>query len=344
MRRDSELRDAMHVLGADLDLDRLACVRDHRRVQRLVAVGLGHRHVVLEPSWHGLPERVDDAEHPVAVANAFNLDADGRQVVDLGEVLALAGHLLPHGVDVLRPAGDVGLDAHLFQLAGEDLAQVVDQRLALTALARDAADDVFISLRLQVPKREVFQLPLDLADAKPVCQWRVDVERLAGDLAALRFGERLEGAHVVQPVGELDEDDPEVLRHRDHHLPDVFGLLLLVGAQRDPAELGDAVDEPRHLGTELPLDLVGGQVCVLHRVVEQGGRDRRGVQLEVGEDRRHLQRVVDVVLAGQPALARMGRGGPLVRLADHLLARRVEVVGDSQELGNRHFLVTGCLA
>ena len=48
----------------------------------------------------------------------------------------------------------------------------------------------------------------------------------------------------------------------------------------------------------------------------------------------------DVLLAGQPALAGVGRHGPLVGPADHLLVLRFEVVGDPQQLGNRHLSLT----
>ena len=132
---------------------------------------------------------------------------------------------------MLRPAGDLGPDPHSLELARQDLAEIRDQGLALVSLAEDALGDLVVRLRFQVAEGEVFQLPLDLADAEPVRQRSVDVERLAGDLAPLQVWERVEGSHVVQAIGELDEDDPEVLRHGDHHLADVFGLLLLVGPQ-----------------------------------------------------------------------------------------------------------------
>ena len=121
---DAELGDTVHLVGADLDLDGLAGMRDDGRVQGLIAVRLGHGDVVLEPAWHRLPQRVHDPQHPVAVTHRLDLDPDRGEVVDLAEVLALAGHLLPDGVDVLRPARDVGLDANLLELAGEDLAQI----------------------------------------------------------------------------------------------------------------------------------------------------------------------------------------------------------------------------
>jgi hypothetical protein len=64
-----------------------------------------------------------------------------------------------------------------------------------------------------------------------VGQGRVDVERLPGDLAPLRLRKRVQRPHVVQPVRELDEDDPDVVRHRQQHLPDVLGLVLLLAAE-----------------------------------------------------------------------------------------------------------------
>jgi hypothetical protein len=167
---------------------------------------------------------------------------------------------------------------------------------------------------------------------------RIDVERLMRDLPALGLGQGLERPHVVQPVGQLDEDDPKVLRHRDHHLADVLRLLLLVSPQGDPAQLGDALHQPAHLRTELSFDLVGGQVRVLNGVVEQRRGDRLGVQLQVGQDGRHLERVVHIVFAREPMLPLVGARRPFVRPPDHRLAVGVEVVGDPKKLGNRQFV------
>ena len=233
---------------------------------------------------------------------------------------------------MLGPAADVGLDADLLELACEDLAKVRHERFAVVTRASDPFDDVLVGLGFEVAEGQVFQLPFDLPDAEPVRERRVDFERLARYLPALDLGQRVERAHVVQPVRELDEDDPKVFRHRDHHLPDVLRLLLLVGPERDPAQLGDPVHEPGHLRAELPLHLVRGERGVLHGVVEQRGRDRLGVELQVGEDGGHLEGVVDVLLAGQAALPRVGARGALIRFPDHLLTLGIEVVGDSEKL------------
>src|SRR6266851_8092836 len=111
---------------------------------------------------------MNDAEHPIAVPHGIHLHPNGRKVVDLREVLVLAGHLLPHRIDVFRPAGDLGWYVDAVELAGEDLAQVRDQRLAIVTLARNPLDDVLVGLRLKVAERKVLELPLELADAEAV--------------------------------------------------------------------------------------------------------------------------------------------------------------------------------
>ena len=113
---DADLGDLVHRLGPDLDLERLAVERDDRGVERLVEVVLGDRDVVVELAGDRAPERVDDAERRVAVADLVDQDADGVDVVDLAELRALALHLLPDAVDVFRAALEVGLDAGRLEL------------------------------------------------------------------------------------------------------------------------------------------------------------------------------------------------------------------------------------
>ena len=115
MRGDAVLGDAVHVVGADLDLDALAARPDHRRVQRLVHVRLRQRDVVLEAARDRRPLRVDDAERRVAVGHRLDADAERDDVVDLLEVALLLLHLAIDRVQVLRAAGDVGREALLGQ-------------------------------------------------------------------------------------------------------------------------------------------------------------------------------------------------------------------------------------
>ena len=81
--RDALLGHAVHLLGADLDLEGLALVADDRGVQRLVAVGARHGDEVLDPSGHRPPEVVDHPERRVAVGHVRHQHAQGHEVVDL---------------------------------------------------------------------------------------------------------------------------------------------------------------------------------------------------------------------------------------------------------------------
>ena len=125
----------------------------------------------------------------------------------------------------------------------------------------------------------------------------VDVERLARDPPPFWLGQRLESAHVVQAVGELYQDDANVVRHRQQHLADVLGLVLLLAAEADAAQLGHPFDQTRDISAELLLHLLQCQFGVFNRVVQQRRHDGRRVELEVGKNVRDFERMVDVLLA-----------------------------------------------
>jgi hypothetical protein len=135
---------------------------------------------------------------------------------------------------------------------------------------------------------------------------RVDLERLARLLDLLLLAEVLDLAEVVETVGQLDQDDPHVLGHRNDHLAVVLGLGLLAALERDPRQLSDAVDEARDLVAELGPEVVDVGVGVLDDVVEERGRDRLLVEPELGEDLRDAPGMVDELLAGTSLLPLVG--------------------------------------
>ena len=78
VRGDAVLGGAVHVVGADLHLERLAVRPDHGGVQRLVDAEPRLRDVVLEPAGHRLPQRVHHAHRGVAVAHLVDEHAHAR--------------------------------------------------------------------------------------------------------------------------------------------------------------------------------------------------------------------------------------------------------------------------
>jgi hypothetical protein len=82
----------------------------------------------------------------------------------------------------------------------------------------------------------------------------------------------------VQPVTQLDDDDPGVLGDREQQLPVVLDLLFGRRVKRQAGDLGEPFDNPGHFGTELPGNVLGPNFRVFHHVVQQRGHDSCGVQ------------------------------------------------------------------
>ena len=135
----------------------------------------------------------------------------------------------------------------------------------------------------------------------------VDLHGLQGLLLLLGGGLVLHGAHVVEPVGDLDEDDPDILAHGNEHLAQILHLLILFGGVLDPRQLADALHQVGHRGGEELGDLLMGGPGVLDAVVEQGTDDGLGVQVQLlGDDLGHRQGMDDIGLAALALLALMG--------------------------------------
>ena len=103
----------------------------------------------------------------------------------------------------------------------------------------------------------------------------------------------------MQAVGELDEDDAQILAHREEHLAQVLDAFLLLCLKRNVDEFGHAVYDFRDVAAELAADhrqiVVPG--AVLDDVVEEGGADRVGVQLQIGHNLGDGDRMDDIRLA-----------------------------------------------
>ncbi len=330
MRRDAVLGGAVHLVRADLDFQGLAVRADHRRVQRLVYAEARLGDVVLEPAGHRLPQRVHDAHGGVAVTHVVDEDADADQVVDVVEVAAADDHLLVDRVVVLGAALDLGVDAGLFEVGGQLAGDLLQVRVARRRAGGDEADDLVVLLGLQDGERQVLELPLDRGHAEPVRERRQDLEGLAGLLRLLLGRQEAHGAHVVQAVGELDDQHPGVPRHGDDHLAD--GLGLGGAAELHLVQLGHAVDEARDLLPEVLLEVGEGVVGVLDGVVQERGHERDGVHAQLTEDGRDGERVGDVRVTGLAPLAAVGLLGDVVGMLEQGQVRLgVQLAVDGRE-------------
>ena len=308
----------VHGLGAHLELHRRAQRADQRGVQRLVAVGLGDGDEVLEAPRHRLVQLVQHAQREVTLGLRRHDDAEAEDIADLREAGVLLAHLAVDRIDGLLAAADLDLDLGGGKGLLDVAAHALDDVAAVAARALHRLGQRAVAPRVQVLEGQLLQLAVDLVQAQPVRDRRIDVERLAGDALALVGRHRLHRAHVVQPVGQLDQDDAHVARHRQQHLAEGLGLAFLAGVELQLVQLGQAVHQLGG-GRAEALDQLGlGDALVLDRVVHQRGHDGLHVELPVGAQAGHRDRVRDVGLAAGAELAEVRLVGELEGL-EHLL-------------------------
>src|ERR1035437_4579562 len=301
--RDAFLGDAMHLLGADLDLEGLPVRADHAGVERLVEIGPRNGNEILNASGDGAPLIVDHTERRVAVLDRVGEDAQRHEIVDLVERDLLAAHFLEDGEGPLEAAIDTRGDAFAAQLAFHGLADFAEELLVGVALGFNGAEDLLVGIRLQVLEGQILEFAADLAHAETVRDRGIDLDGFARDALAPLRAEITQGAHVVDAVGQFDQDDADILDHGEQHLADAFGLPVFGGENIELGEFGDAIDATGHLGAELLAHLIDGDAGVLHDIVEQTGFHGHHVHAHVGEDVRHHDGMDHVGFAGIAGLA-----------------------------------------
>ena len=245
---------------------------------------------------------MNDTEHAIAVLDCIDEHADRRQVVDFRQRLVIPLHLAVYAVKMLGPAIDLCFDMCLVELLPYLLDALVDEGLAFFALLLHILDEVIIRLRLEIAQAQVLELPLDIRDAEPVGQRRIDLYRLSRDALLLVRAHVLECAHVVQTVRQLDHDDADVFGHGQEHLAIVLELHLFLRLVLDAAELRHAIDEHGDLLAEQLLHLLAGVRRILDHIMQQCRRDRRLIHMELCQYLSDMQRMDDIGFTGNALL------------------------------------------
>ena len=211
VRGDAELRDLVHLLGADLQFDALFAGADHGGVDRAVIVLLRRRDVILEPAGHHRPGGVHDAECAVAGFDVLQHDPEPENIGQLLEADRLALHLGPDRKRLLAPAVDMRRDAVLLEVLGKLAFDLADQVAVAIGQRIQPLHHHRMGLRVERAERKILELFPHLLHAHATGERRIDVERLLGNSLARRGRHELKRAHVVQAIGEFDQENPDVV-------------------------------------------------------------------------------------------------------------------------------------
>ena len=286
---------------------------------------------------------MDDAQDGIAVRDGVHDHPDRDEVIDLVEGLLLQDHLPVNGIEVLAAAVDIVMDMLLVQALGKLGDDQANAFLPLLALHADEMDDAVVAFGIDILEGQVLQLLLEGIDTEAVRQGRIDIQRFPGDGNAAVLRLEAEGPHIVQTVGQFDQNDPDIPGHGEDHLPEGFRLGFLPVGEIQLVQLGDAVHEIGDLLAELRADRIQGDaLAILDGIVQEARGDRRGIDHEIGEDGGDEPGMAEIRLTGLAELAGVG----FVREFPGLLHEKIAVAGvvlldPVQHLVQGHCLI-GC--
>ncbi len=205
------------------------------------------------------------------------------------------------------------------------LFDLVDDLIAVAPGAAYGGADALRAHRVHGLEAQILELHAHGVHAQPVGDGGVDLQGFLGDAAALLAGQYFQRAHVVQAVGELDQDHADVAGHRHGHLLEVFGLRFGLGLEVHLGQLADPVDQFCNGFAELRDQCVLGNAGVFDDVMQHRGHQALMVHVHVGEDVGYRERMGDVGFTAAPALTVVGLLGVEICTTDQIDLIRAEV-------------------
>lgn len=216
------------------------------------------------------------------------------------------------------PAADLALDLIDRQAMAQGFFDLVDDFLAIAPGALDRLVDARGTHRVHGLEAEVFEFDTNGMHAQPIGDGRVDFQCFLGDAPAFFAGQHFQRAHVVQPVGQLDQNHPDIPGHGHGHFLEVFRLGFGLGLEIHLGQFADPVDQFGHGFAKLRTERFLGNTGVFDHVMQHRSHQALMVHVHVGKNIGHGKRVRDIRLAASAALAVVGLFGVEVRSADQV--------------------------
>ena len=143
--------------------------------------------------------------------------------------------------------------------------------LTIAANSLDRGSDATRAHRVKCRETQLLELDTDAIHAQPICYGGIDIQGFSRNATSFIGSQYVQRAHIVEAVGNLDQDNPQVLGHGHGHLLEVFCLCLGAAAEGNLVEFADAVHQISHGIAELTLDRGLGDACVFDYVMKHGG-------------------------------------------------------------------------
>ena len=219
------------------------------------------------------------------------------------------------------------------QQAFDDPSNLGEPALGGVGSFLDLLLETFPLLGMEIAEAQVLHLDLDAADSESIGDGREDIQGLPRD-GHLSIGtEIFEGPHIVQSIGELDQNDPDVIHGSEEEPAEVLGLGGFAGRERafEVGELRERHDQAGDIRSKLELEFLGRRVGVLEKIVQQPGGDGDLVEFHLGENPGHGQRMDEIGLSRSSHLTLVAVRGKDIGVAKQILIQIGPVELDSVE-------------
>ena len=223
---------------------------------------------------------------------------------------------LVNRVCAFNPGFHAGRNAFPAQFRFHRAAHAFEVLFVGCALGFDGLGNVCPGVGVKVLEGEVFKFAAHLSHSEAVGDGRVDFERLAGDPFPSLRAETAQRAHIVDTVSQFDDDDADVIGHRQQHLAIILCLPFFGGEEVNFAEFGDTIDAPGDFIAEVFLDVRDRYGGVFHNVMQQSGFNADDIHTHADQNAGDGERVDEVGFARHAELACVELSGEFPRFAD----------------------------
>jgi hypothetical protein len=202
--------------------------------------------------------------------------------------------------------------------SGQRLLDLVDDFIAVATCAANRCADTLRTHRVHGFEAQILELDAHGVHAQPVGDGRVDFQGFLGDAPALLAGQHFKCAHVVQAVGELDQDHANVAGHGHGHLLEVLGLGFGLGLELHLGQLADPVHQLGDGFAKLRGERFLGNAGVFDDVMQHRGHQALMVHVHISKDVGYREGMGDVGFTAAPTLAVVGLFGVEIGTADQV--------------------------
>ena len=263
---------------------------------------------------------MDNTQGGIAILFLVGIEnnPEGREVIDLVEGDVLLLHLLVDAVEVFCSPLHGTRQIEFLHFLVNNALHFFGITFPLVLSLDHPFHQFRIFFRMEVFEREFLQFDFHPVYAEAVCERGVDFEGFLRDEFPFVQGLEFKGPHIMNPVGQPYDENPDIGRHGKHHFSEIFRLSFQLASKGNLADFRQSVDNEGHIISEGIAYLLDGRKGVLHRVMEKPRHDRRDVEPHINKNTGNFKGMNQVGLTGKPHLSLVNGCGKDIGLLHHL--------------------------